>query len=458
MSLQEADHSAAFWQTGTFWRRVGIAVPGLWASVALGFATTLVLARSLGPQGFGALALATSVVATVAVLLDVPLEEAVVHHGSRALVAGAPGTLYGILRRSLVADAVTGVSVASLVLALAEPVAYLTSGGWLDPQLVRLAALTTMVQTVDGTTGAALLLAGRPHTRAWLMAASGALRLTLVGSTAFATQSPRWTLFAALVAAVAGSTLQGWAAWRAGGREWRRDRVRADVEVGIGPLLSFGLRSALATTVSGARNGLIPVVLGRLSGPAAVAVFEVATFPLQAADVAGAPVRLALFPEQARLAAEGRHRELPDSSRAYVRAGLVIGVPAAIAGWFLLPWLIPTLYSARYADAVTPARIFLLAAIGSLAFGWTKTLPAALGRPDVRVVVLALDAVVVLSLLVIFAPRGAVGGAIAVTAGLLTQAVVWTVLLRRAAWRHSPYPAPAIHPRQVLRSRKASEP
>jgi O-antigen/teichoic acid export membrane protein len=200
------------------------------------------------------------------------------------------------------------------------------------------------------------------------------------------------------------------------------------MEVGTAKLLSFGVRSALATTISGARNGLVPVLLGRLSGPAAVAVFEVATFPLQAADVAGAPVRLALFPEQARLAAEDRREELSRSVRTYLRTALILGVPAAVAGWFLLPWLIPAFYSNRYESAVGPARTLLVAAVVSLALGWAKMLPAALGRPGLRVVVVALDAVVVLGLLATLAGRGAFGGAVAVTAGLLTQAAAWSFM------------------------------
>jgi O-antigen/teichoic acid export membrane protein len=281
------------------------------------------------------------------------------------------------------------------------------------------------------------------------MAAASALRLVFVGGAAVTFGTPRWVLLGALVATALGSGLQAWLAWHYGWRRWCRGRRRPEIEVGTGRILSFGLRSALATTISGARNGLIPTLVGRLAGAEAVAFLEVATFPVQAADVASAPVRLVLFPEQARLAARGSSAELRGSVRAYLKAGLLVGIPAAVAGWLLLPWIIPTLYSARYEAAVGPARILLVGAVVSLALGWSKTLPSAVGRPGIRVAILGLDALVVIPTLVLLGSRGAEGGAIAIAAGLLTQALAWVVLLPRvvhagAAGTGQPGTGPAV--------------
>jgi O-antigen/teichoic acid export membrane protein len=339
--------------------------------------------------------------------------------------------VHRLLTKSLAADLAVGVVVSALLVIGAAPAAHAASGGWLDPTLVRLAALVALVQTADGTTGAALLVAGRPDARAWAMAVASAVRVPVVGGAALAFGTPRWVLVASLVAGVLGSAVQAWLAWRLGWRQWRKGERRPEAEVSMAQLLSFGLRSAAATTVSGARNGLIPIILGRLAGAETVGFFEVATFPVRAANVAGAPVRLALFPEQARLWSEKNSDELRRSVHAYVRAGLLIGIPAAAVGWLLLPWLIGALYSPGYAAAAEPARILLLAAVLGLAFGWSKTLPAAVGRPGIRVAVLGLDALTVIPLLVLLGSRGAQGAAIAITAGLFVQALAWALLLPR---------------------------
>lgn len=400
--------------------------------MGLGFLGTVLIARGLGPAGFGAFALSAAVVATATALLDVPLEEAVVHFGARANSAGADATLRRLIRRGLVGDLAVGAVVFVLLVSLAGPVAHLASGGWLEPAFVVLAALAGLAQTCDGTTGAVLLLAGRPDLRAWSMAAGSGLRLLLVGGSALLLGSVRWALAAAVVATAAGSIVQAILAWRAGWERWRGATARPDLEVGTMTLLGFGAKSGIALTISGARNGIIPALLGRLSGPQAVGVFEVATFPLQAAGVADAPLRLALLPEHARLAAESRWGEIAESIRAYARAALAVGIPAAIAGWFLLPWLIPALYSARYAAAVTPARILTVAAVISLALGWSKNLPGAVGRPGLRVAVLAADATVTLAVLAVTARHGPVGAAFALLAGTVVHAGMWRWLGPRA--------------------------
>jgi O-antigen/teichoic acid export membrane protein len=417
---------------------------GLWTSVALAFVTTVLIARSLGPERYGAVALAMAVVAIVTALLDVPLDDALVHYGYRASATGADRSVRRIVRRGIVTDVGVGALVAIVLIALAGPAAEISSGGWLNASLIRLAAVEALARTMDGSTGAILMIAGRPDLRAWVMAVASALRLILVGSAAAMTGNAEVVLAIWILATALSSLVLGVVAWRVGWRQWTAQRVAEQTEPSISMLLRFAAQSALSTTVSGTRNGLVPVLLARLSGPSAVAFFEVATFPLQAADTVSAPVRLALLPEQARLAAERRTADLRDTVRAYIRVAVLIGVPGAIAGWLVLPWLLPTLYTVTYSPAVWPARILTTAALLSLVLGWAKTLPAAIGKPGVRTAVLTADAVLVLGALALLGGRGASGAAIAIVAGLTAQALAWSWLtprlLRSAPERLLPEP------------------
>jgi O-antigen/teichoic acid export membrane protein len=425
MSAPPTDPSLTFWRTRHWWRLVVGSAGGLWVSVGLGFIATVLVARSLGPDRYGGVALATAVVATVTALLDVPLGDALVHYGYRAKAVGAHRSLRKIIRRGLIADAAVGATVAMLLLAMATAIAQIASGGWLDPVLLQLAALEGLARTIDGTTGAALLIAARPDLRSWTMALASGFRLGLVGPTAVVVGTPRAVLAAAIIATALSSMIQAAVAWRIAWRRWPGDTERKDLEVGTTTLLRFGVQAGFATTISGARSGLVPVLLARLSGPGAVAFLDVATFPLQAADTASAPVRMALFPEQARLSAEARIGELRGTVRAYVRAALVIGVPGAIVGWLILPWLVPALYTTSYAPAIWPARILTIAALISLTIGWAKSLPAAIGRPSIRTAVLAADAIFVIGVLVLVGERGAAGAALALAAGAAAQGLAW---------------------------------
>ena len=146
--------------------------------------SVVVAARALGPESYGAVVLALSVTTVAARFLDFTFGEAVVHHGHRALAAGDISGLRALMRMSLILDVVIGVVVAGILFLLADPLAELARAD-IDPALVRLAALGVLVVTVDGTTGAVLLVASRPDLRAWAQAAASLFRvLGTVGAVA----------------------------------------------------------------------------------------------------------------------------------------------------------------------------------------------------------------------------------------------------------------------------------
>ena len=137
-----------------------------------------------------------------------------------------------------------------------------------------------------------------------------------------------------------------------------------------------------------------------------------------------------MFPEQSRLVAEGRMAEVRRSTKAYTLIALRRRDRGRGRRLLVMPWLIPFLYSESFESAVTPARIMLIAAVFNLAFLWRKTLLAALGRPEVRTRLAAVEVVVMLAVLLILADRGAEGAAIAASAGAVAAGLAWVVVAR----------------------------
>lgn len=426
---QGAGPDAPFWRSRGWWRRVARTSLGLWLAMGLGFAGTVVAARGLGPNGYGTVVLALALATFVFVFLDLTLEEGVVHHGARALADDDMGRLHGLLRTALLFDLGIGLVVTCVVMAAAEPIANL-GGGHVDARLVRLAALTPLATTMNGTTGAALLLAGRPDLRAWCMA-GGALARVAAAAVAVHIGGIEALLVAFALAGLGGSALQGLAAWAVAWRKWARAAPSGPTPGCARSLLRFGIHTSAAGSLNAGKAALVPMVLGSLSGPSAVALLEVAMLPVSVAGVAAAPVRMALLPEQARLWASGRTKALIQTVRAHSRIGLALGVPSAVAGWFVLPWMMATVYSDAFAAAVWPARILLVAAVAQLAVGWDKTLPAAVGRPELRTKVAATEGCVVLALLVILAGLGPSGAAFALSGSALVSAFLWLWLAKR---------------------------
>jgi O-antigen/teichoic acid export membrane protein len=420
--LHAGDASAPFWQTRAWWNRAGRTAIAVYVSTTLAFVGTLVVARGLGPRELGTVVLAVAIAALLATLLDLSLEEAVVHHGYRALARGDASGIRGLIRTSLVLDVAIGVVVSASVVLLAAPLADLGSSGRLDPDLVRLAALVTLAGTADSTMSAVLQLAGRPDLRGWVMAGTNLARLTgvlvavHVGSAA-----------AVIVAYAAGNAVgalgHGLVARALVRRRWPARANPPVLRVPLRELVRFGSFTSLTTSVAAANGALIPVLLGRAAGPTAVGLFRVGMFPVFFSDNATAPVRLVLYPEQARLSAQGNVAQLRRAIRSHTLAALALSLPAAVGLWFALPWLLPLIYSGQFDDAVAPARILLIAAVVRFAAAWFKTLPAALGKPQLRAALALLELVLMVSLLLLLGDQGSEGAAIAFSA----TAVCWGV-------------------------------
>ncbi|MGH2671457.1 MAG: lipopolysaccharide biosynthesis protein [Actinomycetota bacterium] len=419
----------SFWRTRRWWLLAGQASAGVYVATALSLVATLVVARALGPGGFGSLELAVVTVAGVSTLLDFSLEEAVIHHGARALAEGDRSGLRGLIRTSLRIDVAIGLAVFAILAATAPLAADIVSEGELATSLIRLAALEALVVTVNGTTGALLVVCGRPHLRAWSSAVANAARLGGVAIAAAADAGALGMLVGLVVGSAIGSIAQAALAWRTGRSTWHG--TGSESKVAAAKILRFGAHSSLTTTLVAVRSVAVFVLLGRTLGPAAVGVFAVAMFPVTLSEVASSPIRLMMIPEHATLAARGRPDVVWNGVVAYAKGSLVVGIAAAAVGWLVLPSLLPLLYGSSYEAAVRPARILLVAAVAGLVVAWSKALPAALGRAGVRTAMSFAELALTLAALVAVSDRGVSGIAVAISTVSVVMACAWWMVARR---------------------------
>jgi O-antigen/teichoic acid export membrane protein len=425
---------APFWRTRAWWNRAGRTAIAVYLATVLAFVGTLAVARGLGPREFGTVVLAVAVASLIGTLLDLSLEEAVVHHGYRALARGDAAGVLGLIRASLILDVAIGIVVSGGVFLLAAPLADLASAGRLDPGLVRLAALVTLASTADSTMGGVLQVAGRPDLRGWAMAGTNLARLVAV-LVAVQIGTPEAIIVAYAAGNAVGGLGQGLVAWQLVRRRWPPAVHSPALRVPVRELVRFGFHTSITTSVAAANGALIPVFLGRVAGPTAVGIFRVAMFPVFLAGSASAPIRLVLYPEQARLAAEDDLGQIRHAIRTHTLAALALSLPFAVAAWFALPWLLPLIYSEQFKDAVQPARILLIAAVIQFSASWFKTLPAALGKPQLRTALTLLELALMISLLLLLGGRGSEGAAIAFSATSVASAIAAVigvhVVLRR---------------------------
>jgi O-antigen/teichoic acid export membrane protein len=436
-SSTPAGRGPEFWTSRAWLRLAGRTSAILWAATGLSFVVAVVTTRVLGVHDYGLVVVAVAAAGFVSTFLDLTLEEGVIYNGFRALAADDLGGVRSLLRASLRLDLAIGIVITAVIVGLSGPIADVAGNGRLPADMVRIAALAGLVATLDGTSGAVLLLEGRADLRAWTTAANNVVRVLGVLLVALWGGGPRAVLVVYVAATVAASALQMLLAWRLGWREWAKAHPTRRARDWLRPLASFGVHTSLTTTLLGSERSLVMVILGGMVGPAAAGLFSIALLPVTVVGMATAPLRLLVLPEQAKLAVTDQIAALRRTAQGNVVLGLLIGVPLALVGWVLMPWLIPFFFSDRFADAVEPARILLIAAVAHLsASSWAKGLPAAIGKPQLRSAMSVMFLFSVVGLTAALVPSyGVKGAAIGHTVGVVATYIVWWFFTQRVLRR-----------------------
>jgi O-antigen/teichoic acid export membrane protein len=415
------------------WRRAATAA-AVYAATVLGVLGTVVAARSLGPEGFGFLALALAATSFFQLLLDSTVEEAVVKYGYRYATAGDWGRLRRLFRIGITVKWAGGAA-AALAVALLSPFAnrIFDADSLTAPVLV--AALIPLVQAPEGMAGAVLIVRGRYDLRSAFMTLSMALRLIGLGIGA------QFGVTEAVIGYVLAQAATSAAIGVAGAVAARRYPRVAPVPLGEDArgVRGFVVRSAIGTGLVSMRGTIAPLALGVVSPATQVAYFRAGHAPLTGFAALSGPVRLIMLTEQTRDAEAGRPDLVWRSLARYSVGALAFCAVVVPLGWWLMPTLVPLVFGDDYKPAVTAARILLLAAGIQLLLGWTKSFPVSIGRPELRIVAHGIEVALLLPLVVVLGSRwdaaGAAGAYLAATAAF---GLAWAALVSRL--RATPLP------------------
>jgi O-antigen/teichoic acid export membrane protein len=421
------------------WRRSAAAL-GIYASTVLGVLGSLVAANILGPTDFGRFALVVATIALFQLLLDLTSEEALVKYGFRYSERGDWGRFRRLLALALAIKS-GGAMLAGLVVVALAPLADEVFGtdGLVVPLLV--AALLPILQSTEGIAAAALVLRSRYDIRAWFLLVSMALRLVAI--VLAAPHGVTATVIGLLVAQAVATTAIG----IAGVAAVRRFPKAVAEPLGSDrrEIVSFVLQSSVGTGLVSLRSWIAPLLLGVVAGVRQVGLFRAAQAPQQGLAALSSPVRLILLTEQTRDWERGRPEAVLAGLRRYIVGASVAMAVLVLPAWLLMPRLIE-LVLPDYTAATDAARLILLAGALQLVFGWTKSLPVSIGRPNLRILAHGVETVVLVPLILLMGVEwGATGAAGAVLVSTLAFAAVWTVIvlrLRKGPMRVGPAPAP----------------
>jgi O-antigen/teichoic acid export membrane protein len=408
-----------------FWRRVSAAA-GVYVSALLGFLGSVVAVRELGIHSFGLLSLVLAATGFFQLIADLTVEEAVVKYGFRYAARADWGRFNRLFRVGLQLKLAGGALGAVAIAILAPLSGSIWTAGLFWPMLV--AALLPLAQAPEGIASAALIVRKRYDVRAAFLGVSMALRLAALAiGGIFGVVA---TVGALVVAQAASTVMIGVAALIALARFPRRSpEPLGDDRLAF---RRFVVRSSVGSILSPMRSLLGALLLGVVSGPRQVAFLRVAQVPESAFASLTAPVRLVLLTEQTEDVELGRDRRAYGTLRRYMV--LAAGVMAVVVPtlFFLMPTLIRVFYGGAAMPAVTAARIFLLVAAIQVVWGWAKSFPVSIGRPELRLLAQGTEIVVLVpGLLALGAAYGATGAATAFLIAAVAFASTWIALLFR---------------------------
>lgn len=405
------------------------------ARLGLGLIASFLIARALGPAGYGVYAVLAATVGIVAALAEGGLSEAAVLRMSTVpLEAEARGSAFFWLRAALAAFVV------ALVCLLGQPIAAFVLH--VDDGLLRWALLGIVATALSGATSAMLQARGAFGRMSWLTLFNTGLTAVLAAVLALLNQL---TLLTALVILGIGTSLatfalglrllpNGWALHLPGARELANEAKQ---------LVRTGRWLWIASIFAMLAVNLDVLILNRWADLAVVGAYALALSLASKADLVNQSLYTVLLPRVATL-------ETPAAVRLYARQGLFRSALIAIALLILLPIAEPAIvliYGAEYRSTAEIFRWLIAVVIFDVLTMPFLLLPLTYQRPRQMA---AADALRALTLglvgLALVPGFGALGAVVARFSGRLAGAL----LVFSLVWRRLRDPAQRSDPRLAV--------
>jgi O-antigen/teichoic acid export membrane protein len=423
-------------------RRRVVAFAGVYGSVALGLAASLVILRVLGPSGAGRFTIVIAIADFLALLVWLTSDDALVKYGFRYAAKEEWGRFRRLIRVAFASELVASLVATALIVATVPFVdsIFAHESGLEAPLLI--AALLPPLQALESIAAATLILGGRYDLRGTWLTLSMGLRLAgiVVGAQIGVTAAVAGVVVAQAVTTVSILAL-GFSALR-GFPSARPAPIGHD----RGPIIRFVVQSAAYTGLISLRLWVAPLALGIVRSAAEVGLFRAAQMPQSGLAALSSPLRMILLSEQTRDWEHGRPEVVLAGIRRYVKGSALIAAVVLVPVLTSIPWLVRHVLGADYLPAVPAARLILVAAAIQLVLSWTKTFPVTIGRPGLRLWAHGVETAVMLPLIVVLGDRwGVTGAGAAVLASSVAFALAWGVILLRLrrSGLSAPSPAPS---------------
>jgi O-antigen/teichoic acid export membrane protein len=363
----------------------------------------ILVARSLGPAGYGVVALMAAFPALVRVVLSPDSQHATVRYlADRDAEHDSLGAA-AVCKLALLADMIVGAATFALVAA---------SAVWAQHHVVHVdgsAALLVVAGagilfSVPVTVSTSILMYSQRF--AWLageLVLSAVVRSTLIVVLVVGGHGVAGAVWGATIGLALHSVTLGCLATRETrrrwGSSWRLVRLREHKALRA-EMVRFLAWSDLGSLLGAIPKQLDVIILGWLVGAREVGYYRLASSISVLPNYLVVPLQSATFPRLARISAQRSRDPMSVALRRHVALALVLAV-GGLVGLIVLPLAVPIVLGDAYGPTVSMSRVLLAGSAVYLSCYWVRPLYMATGHIREWT---ALRAVVSLGALVLFFP------------------------------------------------------
>jgi O-antigen/teichoic acid export membrane protein len=414
-----------------------------YASMGLSVVTSVILARMLGPDGYGLVVLAMTVVSTVTQFMDIRTGEGLIKFVGSALARDERDEALTFFTVGLTADFLLMLATFALA-AVAAPIAT-----QVYPESESLRALvviyifTIPFSTLQGSFSSMLNVFKRFNLLAAAQISLGLIQLAvLTALVARGAAAVMWgyvivsavsfVVYAALgVVLLARNVGLGRVPLRGGAYRaaWRQ-------------FLPFAFQTSVTQSIKALAVNADMLILGALRPPAQVAYYRIATSAASLITMPTSPASTVLYPEMTEAFARDQIDRVRRLVGRYMIATLGIASAFVVFYVFTAEWLVRLLYAGDYADAADfIARLIVIVGVGvavESVFRWVRPATLARGKPGLTTFYSTAAIVFRVAVLVVLIyTSGALGAALAydLTVVFTIALIVFYVLPRLGVWQ-----------------------
>lgn len=351
---------------------------GNWLNLVIALVTSALLARALGTDGFGAMALAMTFVNFIIMFIDAHTDEALIRFMGAALARGERDAALTFFYAAVALDMLVAGLALGAVVVVVPPVARTYPDGALLEHLVWIYLLSTPFNILQSNFESVFKTFKRFRLSTVIRIASSIFSLILlVGLAAQGVGAVIWGQVVVVIVTFA--LFAGFAVWLLF-KNLRGARAR-DYRQTFRQLLPFVFHTSFMGSLKSVAANIDILVLGALASTSAVGFYKIARSAVNLIALPVAPVTTVIYPLMNEAWAVGDRARVKYLIQRFMlySGAITIGLTAVIL--VTADGLVSAVYGADYLPVATLVRIMSFGVILESVLGWVRTAALSAGKP-----------------------------------------------------------------------------